>query len=65
MAPVAVRIPGPRQRLAAGEPGRGLRSLAPPDPDRLTRLLEPVVHALNMDLEGIRVTAAGRRRYSG
>jgi ribosome maturation factor RimP len=33
-----------------------------PDTDRLTRLLEPVVHAMNMDLEGIRVTSAGRRR---
>jgi ribosome maturation factor RimP len=33
-----------------------------PDPRALTRLLEPVVHALNMDLEGIRVTTAGRRR---
>ena len=36
----------------------------PPDSDRLTRLLEPVVHAMNMDLEGIRVTSAGRRGYS-
>jgi ribosome maturation factor RimP len=25
-------------------------------------LVEPVVHAMNMDLEGIRVTTAGRRR---
>jgi ribosome maturation factor RimP len=33
-----------------------------PDTRALTRLLEPVVHALNMDLEGIRVTTAGRRR---
>jgi ribosome maturation factor RimP len=33
-----------------------------PDADRLTRLLEPVVHAMGMDLEGIKVTAAGRRR---
>jgi ribosome maturation factor RimP len=33
-----------------------------PDGDRLTRLLEPVVHALGMDLEGIKVSAAGRRR---
>ena len=33
-----------------------------PDPERLTRLLEPVVHALDMDLEGIRVSSAGRRR---
>ena len=52
-----------RPRLAAGERSRGLPSTAPlPDADRLTRLLEPVVHALDMDLEGIRVTAAGRRR---
>jgi ribosome maturation factor RimP len=33
-----------------------------PDSERLTRLLEPVVHALDMDLEGIRITSAGRRR---
>jgi ribosome maturation factor RimP len=33
-----------------------------PDPRRLTRLLEPVVHAMNLDLEGIRVSTAGRRR---
>jgi ribosome maturation factor RimP len=33
-----------------------------PDADRLTRLLEPVVHAMGLDLEGIKVTAAGRRR---
>jgi ribosome maturation factor RimP len=33
-----------------------------PDPEQLSRLLEPVVHALDMDLEGIRVTSAGSRR---
>ncbi len=33
-----------------------------PDSDRLTRLLEPVVHAMDMDLESVRVTSAGRRR---
>jgi ribosome maturation factor RimP len=33
-----------------------------PDPRKLASLLEPVVHAMNMDLEGIRVTGAGRRR---
>jgi ribosome maturation factor RimP len=33
-----------------------------PDSDRLARLFEPVVHAMNMDLEGVRVTSAGRRR---
>ncbi|MGH3302122.1 MAG: ribosome maturation factor RimP [Streptosporangiaceae bacterium] len=32
-----------------------------PDPRRLTSLLEPVVHAMNMDLEAIRVARAGRR----
>lgn len=42
---------------------RPVRPAAPlPDADRLTRLLEPVVHALGMDLENVRVTAAGRRR---
>jgi ribosome maturation factor RimP len=33
-----------------------------PDADRLTRLLEPVIHALDLDLEVIKVTSAGRRR---
>ena len=33
-----------------------------PDLQRLERLLEPVIKAMDMDLEGIRVTAAGRRR---
>lgn len=37
-------------------------SRAAPDRARLTRLLEPVVHAMNMDLEGVRVSMAGRRR---
>jgi len=42
----------------------GLSGLAGPAPDgdRLTRLLEPVVKAMNMDLESVRVSAAGRRR---
>lgn len=47
-------------RSAQGRPARPAASL--PDADRLTRLLEPVVHALGMDLEGVRVSAAGRRR---
>jgi ribosome maturation factor RimP len=33
-----------------------------PDSDRLVRLLEPVVTAMNMDLESIKVSVAGRRR---
>jgi ribosome maturation factor RimP len=43
---------GPRATLSG--PG--------PDPDRLARLLEPVVRAMDLDLEGVRVTTAGRRR---
>jgi ribosome maturation factor RimP len=50
------RGPGPR---GAGSRAGGL-SL--PDADRLTRMLEPVVRAMGMDLESVRVTAAGRRR---
>jgi ribosome maturation factor RimP len=42
--------------------GRPAGSGPGPDSDRLIRLLEPVVHAMNMDLESIRVSAAGRRR---
>jgi len=57
---------GPRPGQAdrqAGSQGKATRLRGPaPDPARLTRLLEPVVHALNMDLEGIRVATAGRRR---
>ncbi|MGO8956379.1 MAG: ribosome maturation factor RimP [Streptosporangiaceae bacterium] len=33
-----------------------------PDLQRLEHLLEPVIKAMDMDLEGIRVTTAGRRR---
>lgn len=32
------------------------------DTARLTSLIEPVLHAMDMDLEGVRVAAAGRRR---
>jgi ribosome maturation factor RimP len=45
--------------------GAGPKATQPvplPDTDRLASLLEPVVHALNMDLEGVRVSSAGRRR---
>src|SRR6202042_1566784 len=53
-------------RQAPGKPARPPRPPRPavplPDADRLTRLLEPVVHALDLDLESVRVSAAGRRR---
>jgi ribosome maturation factor RimP len=43
---------------------RGDRPAPPSLPDSawLVRLLEPVIHAMGMDLENVRVTAAGRRR---
>ena len=45
-------------------PGPGNRGSAPGSSDaaRLTALLEPVLHALDMDLESVRVGTAGRRR---
>jgi ribosome maturation factor RimP len=45
------------RRGEAGSPPGGM-----PDSARLIRLLEPVVHALGLDLESVRVSAAGRRR---
>jgi ribosome maturation factor RimP len=50
----------PAQDARAREAARPPAPL--PDAARLTRLLEPVVHALGLDLESVRVTAAGRRR---
>ena len=54
--------PGQGKAGTRGTEPRTAQSGPAPDPERLTRLLEPVVHALDMDLEGIRVTSAGRRR---
>ena len=52
-------------RHAAARPasarGRGAGQ-AGPDPDRLVRLLTPAAAAMGMDLEGVRITSAGRRR---
>ncbi len=45
--------------------GAGPRPASPgplPDSDRLVRLLEPVISAMNMDLESLKVSAACRRR---
>jgi ribosome maturation factor RimP len=51
-------------RAAAGgsDPGRDTAGAGLPNADRLARLLEPVAHAIGMDLESVRVTGAGRRR---
>ncbi|HEY4463298.1 MAG TPA: ribosome maturation factor RimP [Streptosporangiaceae bacterium] len=35
---------------------------AGPDTDQVMRVAEPVIHALGMDLESVKVTTAGRRR---
>jgi len=51
----------PRANDRGAEP-RATLSGPGPDPDRLTRLLEPVVRAMDLDLEGIRIITAGRRR---
>lgn len=66
----AARSRGQGRTQSASRPGRGGdragRPAAPSpaaafDVDRLTRLLEPVVRAAGMDLETVRVSAAGRR----
>ena len=48
---------------SAAAPGRPeAPSAAVPDTDKIARVAEPVVHALGMDLESVKVTTAGRRR---
>ena len=42
--------------------GREAREAAAPDTSAISRVAEPVVHALGMDLEAVKVTTAGRRR---
>ena len=46
----------------AAPAGREAAPAAAPDTDKIIRVAEPVVHALGMDLESVRVTTAGRRR---
>jgi ribosome maturation factor RimP len=50
---------------AAGTAAPAVRAAAPgaaPDTDKIAAVVEPVVHALGMDLESVKVTSAGRRR---
>jgi ribosome maturation factor RimP len=53
-----------RPGYGGGRPGPGNRGSAPGSSDtaRLTALLEPVLHALDMDLEAVKIGSAGRRR---
>ena len=53
--------PAPGKGAGDGRPGGG-RALPAVDADRVAALVQPVIHALDLDLEGIRITAAGRRR---
>jgi ribosome maturation factor RimP len=52
--------PQPRPAEAGSAPARPTGP--PPDTDRIITVAAPVVHALNMDLESVKVTSAGRRR---
>jgi ribosome maturation factor RimP len=57
--------PAGRGDTAADSPAPGrpeAPSAAVPDTDKIARVAEPVVHALGMDLESVKVTSAGRRR---
>ncbi|MGE5137220.1 MAG: ribosome maturation factor RimP [Gemmatimonadota bacterium] len=55
------RPQGGRPQTGRPQSGRPAGGAAAVDVDRLIRLLEPVVHAAGMDLETVRVSAAGRR----
>ena len=48
--------------VRAAQPAGRARAGASADAQRLAGLLEPAVTAMGMDLEGVRVTSAGRRR---
>jgi len=48
--------PRPRQAVAGGSPEAGR------DEDRIADVIRPVIAAAGMDLESVRVSAAGRRR---
>ena len=59
----AVRSPATGRRpVAQSRPGAQTRAEAAADAERVAALLDPVVSAAGMDLEGVRITAAGRRR---
>ena len=53
----------PGKSPAAGAADRPVRPAGPaPDTDQVSHVIGPVVHALGMDLEAVKVTSAGRRR---
>ena len=61
--------PGSGRPFYEGRPGPGNRGSAPganasvsADTARVTRVIEPVLHAMDIDLEGVKIARAGRRR---
>jgi ribosome maturation factor RimP len=53
----------PGKAPSAGAADRPVRPSGPaPDTDQVSKVIDPVVHALGMDLEAVKVTSAGRRR---
>src|SRR5262245_59532542 len=61
--------PGSGRPFSDGRPGPGNRGSAPgagasasADTARVSRVIEPVLHAMDIDLEGVKIARAGRRR---
>lgn len=61
--------PGSGRAARDGRPGPGNRGSAPAasspgavDAATVTSVIEPVLHAMDVDLEGVKIAAAGRRR---
>jgi len=53
----------PKNQPRTAEPGPSpARTTPPPDTDQVSKVIAPVVHALGMDLESVKITSAGRRR---
>lgn len=53
--------PGPGRQSSGRAPSRATAGPTP-DHDHLVRLLEPVIRAMDMDLESLKVSTVGRRR---
>src|SRR5258708_10446311 len=53
---------GAASASASPRSGRDAGLAALPDTDQVMRVAEPVIQALGMDLESVKVTTAGRRR---
>src|ERR1700761_9282351 len=56
------RKQGKNQSRTAETGSSPARPPPPPDTDQIVTVAAPVVHALGMDLESVKVTSAGRRR---